>query len=138
MAKSASTRVTTPRKIASTKPDLRLVGAGSDRAAAVEAAVLASAPVETAPALKSRAGGTQNGAQSTSARVRSLLQEARALALDQVHALETALQDAADLAREIADGGDAYPVGTREMASRLASDLPAKAEAIRAIVKRLH
>ena len=96
--------------------------------------MLASAPVETAPALKSRAGG----AQSTSARVRSLLQEARALALDQVHALETALQDAADLAREIADGGDAYPVGTREMASRLASDLPAKAEAIRAIVKRLH
>ena len=142
MAKSASTRVTTPRKIASTKPDLRLVGAGSDRAAAVEAAVLASAPVESAPALKSRAGGAQNGAQngtqSTSARVRSLLQEARALALDQVHALETALQDAADLAREIADGGDAYPVGTREMASRLASDLPAKAEAIRAIVKRLH
>ncbi|MFT4911920.1 MAG: hypothetical protein ACI9YM_000493 [Brevundimonas sp.] len=134
MAKSASTRVTTPRKIASTKPDLRLVGAGSDRAAAVEAAVLAAVPVETAPALKSRAGGVQ----STSARVRSLLQEARALALDQVHALETALQDAADLAREIADGGDAYPVGTREMASRLASDLPAKAEAIRAIVKRLH
>jgi len=134
MAKSASTRVTTPRKIASTKPDLRLVGAGSDRAAAVEAAVLAAVPVETAPALKSRAGAVQ----STSARVRSLLQEARALALDQVHALETALQDAADLAREIADGGDAYPVGTREMASRLASDLPAKAEAIRAIVKRLH
>ncbi|WP_339933327.1 hypothetical protein [uncultured Brevundimonas sp.] len=135
MAKSASSRVTTPRKIASTKPDLRLVEASADRAAAVEAAVLASAPVEAPPALKSRAGGAQ---QSTSARVRSLLQEARALALDQVHALETALQDAADLAREIADGGDAYPVGTREMASRLASDLPAKAEAIRAIVKRLH
>lgn len=134
MARSASSRVTTPRKIASTKPDLRLVAAGSERAAAVEAAVLASAPVETAPALKSRG----SGAQTTSARVRSLLQEARALALDQVHALETALQDAADLAREIADGGDAYPVGTREMASRLASDLPAKAEAIRAIVKRLH
>lgn len=138
MAKSASTRVTTPRKIASTKPDLRLVEAGADRAAVVEAAVMASVPGEAAPALKSRAGGAQSGAQSTSARVRSLLQEARALALDQVHALETALQDAADLAREIADGGDAYPVGTREMASRLASDLPAKAEAIRAIVKRLH
>ncbi len=134
MARSASSRVTTPRKIASSKPDLRLVAAGTDRAAAVEAAVLAAGPVEAPPALKSRAGG----AQSTSARVRSLLQEARALALDQVQALETALQDAADLAREIADGGDAYPVGTREMASRLASDLPAKAEAIRAIVKRLH
>ena len=135
MAKSASTRVTTPRKTASTKPDLRLVGAGSERAAVVEAEALAGAPVAVAPALKSRAGGAS---QTTAARVRSLLQEARALALDQVHALETALQDAADLAREIADGGDAYPVGTREMASRLASDLPAKAEAIRAIVKRLH
>ncbi|MDI1282561.1 hypothetical protein [Brevundimonas sp.] len=135
MAKSASTRVTTPRKIASTKPDLRLVAASADRAAAVEAAVLASEPQETAPVLKRSGGGTTLG---TAARVRSLLQEARALALDQVQALETALQDAADLAREIADGGDAYPVGTREMASRLASDLPAKAEAIRAIVKRLH
>ncbi|MGV9005680.1 MAG: hypothetical protein ACOH1H_02975 [Brevundimonas sp.] len=135
MARTAPTRVTTPRKIASTKPDLRLVGAGAERAAVVEAEALAAGPIAPPAALKLTAPAAS---QTTAARVRSLLQEARALALDQVHALETALQDAADLAREIADGGDAYPVGTREMASRLASDLPAKAEAIRAIVKRLH
>ncbi|WP_339915736.1 hypothetical protein [uncultured Brevundimonas sp.] len=135
MAKAASSRITAPRKMASTKPDLRLVEAGIDRAATVEAAVLAAAPVAPPPALKHTGGGAS---QTTAARVRSLLKEARALALEQVESLETALQDAAEIAAEIADGGDAYPVGTREMASRLASDLPAKAEAIRAIVKRLH
>jgi hypothetical protein len=36
----------------------------------------------------------------------------------------------------VAEGGDAYPVGAREIASRLVADLPAKAETIRTIVAR--
>ena len=44
----------------------------------------------------------------------------------------------AQTAREIAEGGDAYPVGAREIASRLAEDLPMKAETIKAIVSRAH
>ena len=94
------------------KPDLRLVAAES------EIYNLMKAP------------------ETTSERVKRLQIEARALALEQVEALEAALINAADMAREIAEGGDAYPVGAREMASRLVSDLPNKAETIRQIVAK--
>ena len=77
------------------------------------------------------------GPQTTADRVKQLQAEARALAIEQVEALEKALNDAAVLAEEISKGGDAYPVGAREIASRLAEDLPAKAETIKAIVSRL-
>ena len=74
--------------------------------------------------------------ETTTERVKRLQLEARALAVEQVEALERVLLEASRLAREIADGGDAYPVGARELASRLASDLPAKAETLKAIVGR--
>ncbi len=77
------------------------------------------------------------GPQTTAERVRQLQAEARALAIEQVEELERRLNEAAALAREISAGGDAYPVGARELASRLAEDLPAKAETIKAIVSRL-
>lgn len=77
------------------------------------------------------------GPQTTADRVKQLQAEARALAVEQVEALEKILGEAAALADEIAKGGDAYPVGAREIASRLAEDLPAKAETIKAIVARL-
>ena len=77
------------------------------------------------------------GPQTTADRVKQLQAEARALAIEQVEALEKALNDAAALADEISKGGDAYPVGAREIASRLAEDLPAKAETIKVIVSRL-
>jgi hypothetical protein len=74
--------------------------------------------------------------ESTADRVRRLQLEARALAVEQVEVLERALLQAAALAREIAEGGDAYPVGAREIASRLVTDLPIKAETLKAIVGR--
>ena len=77
------------------------------------------------------------GPQSTADRVRRLQAEARALAIEQVEALERVLNEAAVMAEEIARGGDAYPIGAREIASRLAEDLPAKAGNIKAIVSRL-
>ncbi|WGM32090.1 hypothetical protein [Brevundimonas sp. NIBR11] len=77
------------------------------------------------------------GPQTTADRVKRLQAEARALAIEQVEQLERILGEAASLADEIAKGGDAYPVGAREIASRLAEDLPAKAETIKAIVSRL-
>lgn len=70
-------------------------------------------------------------------RVKRLQAEARALALEEVEALERLLVEAAAKASEIASGGEAYPVGARELASRLAEDLPMKAETIKAIVSRL-
>ncbi len=75
--------------------------------------------------------------QTTGERVKRLQAEAKALAVEQVEALERLLVEAAKMADEIAKGGDAYPVGAREIASRLAEDLPTKAETIKAIVSRL-
>lgn len=74
--------------------------------------------------------------ETTSERVKRLQMEARALALEEVEALERLLKEAAERAKAVAEGGDAYPVGARELASRLASDLPAKAETIRMIVQK--
>lgn len=95
-----------------TKPDLRLVAAQS------EVYDLMRAP------------------QTTADRVKRLQAEARALAVEQVEALEKILLEAAALADEIAKGGEAYPVGAREIASRLAEDLPSRAGSIKAIVSR--
>jgi len=95
-----------------TKPDLRLVSAESE------------------------VYDLMRPAQSPAERVRRLQAEARALALEQVEALDAALATAAALARDIADGGDAYPVGARDMAARLADDLPNRAASLRAVVNR--
>ncbi|MGV8929807.1 MAG: hypothetical protein ACOH1E_08635 [Brevundimonas sp.] len=73
---------------------------------------------------------------TTADRVKRLQMEARALAVEQVESLEALLLQASVLAREIADGGDAYPVGARELAGRLASDLPSKAQTLKAVVSR--
>ncbi|CAN5174897.1 hypothetical protein BH10PSE1_BH10PSE1_12390 [soil metagenome] len=102
----------TPPKT-SAKPDLRLVAAQS------EVYDLMRAP------------------ETTSERVKRLQLEARALALEQVEALEEVLMKAAAMAKEIAEGGDAYPVGAREIASRLMTDLPQKAETMKTILSRL-
>lgn len=76
------------------------------------------------------------GPETTTQRVRRLQTEARLLAREQIEALGRDLDDLARKAQEIADGGDAYAVGVREMASRLASDLPQKAQGLRAILER--
>ena len=94
------------------KPDLRLVSAEA------EIYDMMRTPVTTAD------------------RVKRLQMEARALAVEQVEALEKLLLQSAAMAKEIAEGGDAYPVGARELAGRLASDLPSKAETLKAIASR--
>lgn len=75
--------------------------------------------------------------ETTADRVKRLQMEARALAAEQVEALEAVLKQAAAMATEIAEGGDAYPVGARELAGRIAADLPMKAETLKAIVGRV-
>jgi type II secretory pathway predicted ATPase ExeA len=108
------------------KPDLHLVAATeqappSPVTAQVEAAVydLMRAP------------------ETTAERVKRLQAEAHALALEEVEAMNRLLSKAAEMAREISAGGDAYPVGARELASRLASDLPQKVETLRMILSRV-
>jgi hypothetical protein len=94
------------------KPDLRLVSAEA------EVYDLMRAPATTAD------------------RVKRLQLEARALAVEQIEALQKLLLQASAMAREIADGGEAYPVGAREQAGRLASDLPARAQTLKAVASR--
>jgi hypothetical protein len=76
------------------------------------------------------------GPETTTQRVQRLQHEARQLAREQIEAMGRDLDDLARRAQEIADGGDAYAVGVREMASRMASDLPQKAQGLRAILER--
>ena len=103
----------TKKTSADTKPDLRIVES--------ESAVydLMRAP------------------ETTADRVKRLQMEAHSLALEEIEALEKLLLEAAAKARAIADGGDAYPVGVREVASRIAGDLPVKAETIHSIAARV-
>ena len=74
--------------------------------------------------------------ESISQRVKRLQLEARGLAREHIQALEAALAEAAKIAAEVATGGDAYPVGVRELAERLAPDLDAQRNTIEALAAR--
>jgi len=76
--------------------------------------------------------GVESGAQ----RVRRLQHEARILAHEQVEILARDLHALALRAAEIAQGGDVYPAGVRELASRVAADLPLKAQGLTTLMER--
>ncbi|WP_374472769.1 hypothetical protein [Phenylobacterium sp.] len=82
--------------------------------------------------LKTSAPKTETVAQ----RVRRLQQEAKTLAKDHIRALNQAIVDVEQLAAEIAEGGDAYPPGVRDLARRLVEDCEAKVQTLEAIVAR--
>ena len=69
-------------------------------------------------------------------RVRRLQNEAREMAREHVLALENALLAVQRMAHEIAEGGEAYPVGAREMARQLIADCGGRASALDAILVR--
>ena len=102
----------TKKSVSDAKPDLRLVGVESEIYDLMR-------PPET-----------------TAERVKRLQLEAHALALEEIEQLEKLLMQAAEKAMAIAAGGDAYPVGAREIASRLAADLPNRVDTIKTIVGR--
>lgn len=77
------------------------------------------------------------GPEKPADRVRRLQAEARILAREQTELLARDLVAMAARAQEIADGGDAYPAGIRELASRIAADLPQKAQGLTAITERV-
>jgi hypothetical protein len=74
--------------------------------------------------------------QTLAERIARLQAEAKNLAREQVTALETKLGEAAALADEIAQGGDAYPVGVRELARKLAEETPRTVMNFEAIIAR--
>ncbi|KQV55908.1 MULTISPECIES: hypothetical protein [unclassified Caulobacter] len=78
------------------------------------------------------------GPETTAERVKRLQDEARLLAREEVERLDRDLRRLADQARSVADGGDAYPAGIRELASRIAVDTAQRADILRALLERLH
>ncbi|MBQ1541331.1 hypothetical protein [Caulobacter sp. CCUG 60055] len=74
--------------------------------------------------------------ESAAVRIQRLQLEAHALAREQIEVLEAAIIDLAAQAEAVASGGDAYPVGARELARRLALELPSKADTLKIILAR--
>jgi hypothetical protein len=74
--------------------------------------------------------------ETTAERVRRLQAEARIMAREHIEELERCLMHTAEVARDVAEGGEAYPVGVRELASRLSDYLPDRLLTMRAIVER--
>jgi len=77
------------------------------------------------------------GPETTAQRVKRLQDEARMLAREEVERLDRDLRRLADQAQTIADGGDAYAAGIRELAGRISVDTAQRAEILRALLNRL-
>lgn len=71
-----------------------------------------------------------------SERIRRLQAEARNLAREHIVALEQALFEVERLSAEIADGGEAYPAGIRDLCRRMSEDCEAKVQTLEAISSR--
>ena len=76
------------------------------------------------------------GPESTAERVRRLQHEAHMLAREEIEALQAQLTASVQKATEVANGGEAYPAGVRELAERLATDLDARVQTLKALVER--
>ncbi|NEX93825.1 hypothetical protein [Caulobacter sp. 17J65-9] len=75
-------------------------------------------------------------AESPAQRIKRLQAEAQSLAREHVGLLQNLLKELAVVAEEIADGGDAYPVGAREIARRLAEDVPRTGQTLQAVLNK--
>ncbi len=75
-------------------------------------------------------------AETVAERVRRLQVEAKALAKDHVHAFAMAIADVERMAAEIAEGGDVYPPGVRDLARRFVDDCEARVQTLEAINSR--
>jgi predicted ATP-dependent protease len=74
--------------------------------------------------------------ETVAERVRRLQAEARQLAKDHIHAFTAAMSDLERMAAEIAEGGEAYPAGVRDLARRFVDDCEARVQTLEAITAR--
>lgn len=86
--------------------------------------------------MKAAAAAASPKSETVAQRVRRLQLEARQLAKDHIKALSAAMVEVETLAAEIAEGGDAYPPGVRDLARRLVEDVEARVQTLEAIVAR--
>jgi hypothetical protein len=78
----------------------------------------------------------QSLAAPPAVRARELLREARAAAVEHLEALAAAIHAVHDLAEDVTLGGDAYSVGVRDLAHRLAEDLLGRVGSLEALTER--
>jgi hypothetical protein len=76
------------------------------------------------------------GPETVSDRVKRLQQEAKLLAQEEVENLEKAMMAVSLQAKQIAEGGDAYAPGVRDLAGRIASDVDQRALMLQAMLER--
>ena len=79
---------------------------------------------------------TPNQPESPADRIRRLQAEARELAHAHLELLRGALGEVTRLSGEIADGGELYPVGARELAKRLVDESAKHAFTLGGIIER--
>ena len=79
---------------------------------------------------------TSPKAETVAERVRRLQAEAKELARDHIRALSEAMLGVEQMAAEIAEGGDAYPPGVRDLARRFVEDVEARVQTLEAITAR--
>ena len=64
-----------------------------------------------------------------------LMAEARNAAREQIDVLERAIADVMSLSMEIAEGGEAYPAGVRDVCRRLSDEVAFRAQTLEAIMR---
>jgi hypothetical protein len=74
--------------------------------------------------------------ETVAERVRRLQSEAKQLAKDHVRSLIRQMNELEVLAAEIAEGGEAYPPGVRDLARRMVDDCDSRIQTLDAIVAR--
>ena len=79
---------------------------------------------------------TQAAQETIAQRVQRLNCEARQLANEHVDILIDQILKAAQTATEVAEGGEAYPPGVRDLARRTAEDCRARALTLESLMKR--
>ena len=94
--------------------------------------------VKTTAVVEETSAGTPATArtETRTQRVRRLQEEARALAREQISEFEVLLAATARMALEIADGGEVYSIGAREICRRLADELPRTVQTLQVISKK--
>jgi hypothetical protein len=97
--------------------------------------VTANLTLETADTAQAAVAPTQ-ALPSLAERIQHLQFEAKTLARDHVEVLRSNLLQTQLVADQIAQGGDAYPPGVRELAARLVDDAGARAATLEAIMGR--
>ena len=75
-------------------------------------------------------------AETPAQRIRRLQQEAQSLARAEIEALHESMVRLSRQAVEVAEGGEAYAIGARELARRLSEELGAKAQTLQAILHK--